>query len=292
MNKEFPLCYKTFGKNSNPCIILIMGIGGQLIDWPSAFTDELVKNAFYVVTFDNRDSGLSRHYDECGTVNFNEIASSSQKNKLFTPPYSLEDMAADVIMLMDELRIQTAHIAGISMGGIIAQYVALNFTDRVHSLICIASTSGDPQLPPPKQEVLDFFANSMNTQPQSLEQLINNKLKLLKIYNHPDYFDEKKATNQLTAAFQRANYPEGFKRLTLAMICAKPRTDRLKKLKVPCLIIQGDADPVFSIEHGKHLAECIEHSHLEIIKKLGHGLPDFFCKKIADLITRYLNKIL
>lgn len=289
MNKLFPIYYETVGNPSDPCIILIAGIGGQLTDWPSTITQCLADNGFYVVTFDNRDAGLSRHYDELGIPDFNKIFADNQQGKPITPPYTLEDMAFDIIALMDELKIKKAHMIGASMGGIIAQYVALNHADRVLSLTCIFSTSGDPALPQPKKEVSAFFSSSMGHKEQSVESLVNNKLQLYKIYNHPDYFDEIKITNQIMASIKRGNYPAGFKRTLLASICEQPRTNKLKKMKVPCLIIHGDYDPVFSIEHGKQLAECIEGSHLEIIEKMGHGLPDYFAKKVVELIVKYLN---
>lgn len=288
LNNAFPVCFEEHGDKNNPCIILITGIGGQLIDWPSSLIQGLVDNGFCVVTFDHRDSGLSCHYDELGVPNFNEVIASKQQGKPFEPPYTLEDMAADVIALMDELHLKKAHIAGMSMGGIIAQYVAINYPDRVSSLICIATTSGDPKLPPAKKEVLDFFASSLNPADKSLELLIDEKCRLFKIYNHPDYFDEVKIRDHFLISFKRAHYPAGFKRILLAMICAEPRTDQLRKLNVPCLIIQGDYDPVFSIEHGKQLAECIPNSHLELIDKLGHGLPDDLCEKIVSLIVKHI----
>lgn len=291
MNK-FPLYYETLGDSRNPCIILITGIGGQLINWPPIFSQGLAEKGFYVVMFDNRDAGLSRHYDELGIPNFNEAIAAKQQGKPFNPPYTLEDMAADVIALMDELHIEKAHIAGGSMGGIVAQYVAINFPDRCLSLTCIYSTSGDPKLPPAKKEVLEFFASSVNTenQNQSFESALSTKLQLYKIYNHPDYFNEEKIKNQLRIEFKRAHYPEGFKRTLLAMMCAEPRTDKLKKLNMPCLIIHGDYDPVFPLEHGRQLAECISGSHFEVIKKMGHGLPDEVCEKIVDLMAKHFKQ--
>ena len=291
MNK-FSLYYETLGDPRNTCVILITGIGGQLINWPSILTQGLADKDFYVVMLDNRDAGLSRHYDELGVPNFNDAISAKQQGNPFNPPYTLEDMAADVIALMDELHIEKAHIIGGSMGGIIAQYVAINFPDRCLSLTCIYSTSGDPTLPPAKKEVLEFFATSMNAEKknQSFESALSTKLQLYKIYNHPDHFDEEKIKNQLMIEFKRSHYPEGFKRTLLAMMSAPPRTDKLKKLKMPCLIIHGDYDPVFPLAHGKQLAQCISGSHLEIIEKMGHGLPDEVCEKIVDLMVNHFKR--
>ena len=232
MNK-FPTYYETFGNATDPSIILITGIGGQLIDWSPILINGLVDKGFFVIVFDNRDSGLSHQYIEFGVPNFSEVMSLIQQGQVFKPPYTLEDMAVDVVALMDELQIEKAHILGISMGGIIAQYVALNYPQRLLSLICIATTSGDPELPPAKKEVLDFFASSMLSENQSLESIINMKLQLFKIYNHPDYFDEEQIKTQLNRAFNRSHDQNGFKRLLLAMICAKPRIEQVKKLNLP-----------------------------------------------------------
>lgn len=283
MNKTFSLCYETRGNSNHPCIMLVMGIGGQLIDWPEMFVQGLVNKGYYVVMFDNRDSGLSHYYDELGVPNLDEMVVQVQQGKAFYPPYTLEDMAADVVHLMDELHIDKAHIMGMSMGGIIAQYVAINHAHRVLSLTCIATSSGDPQLPPPEQEVSDYFAQSMKRKNVSMEQYIENKLRLLKIYN-PQDFDEEKSRIQIQKSFERANHPAGFKRLITALICAKPRTEQLKQIQLPCFIIHGDRDPVFPIEHAEQLAACIPHSRLVIIEKMGHGLPDSVCEKIISLL--------
>jgi len=290
MNNAFPICYKTFGNSHHPCMILIVGIGGQLIDWPSILIQGLVDQGFYVVIFDNRDSGLSKYYDEKGVPNFNELIAAKQQGRALIPPYTLEDMANDVIMLMDKLDIEKAHLVGASMGGMIAQYVAIDNPNRVLSLTCIYTTSGEPTLPPAKKEVLDFFASSMSDALLTFEAAINKKLQLFKIYNHPDYFDEEKIRSHLIAAYQRANHPDGFKRLVLAMISSQSRTNELKKLNIPSLIIHGDCDPVFPLEHGKQLADSIPGSHLEIIEKMGHGMPDYFAKKIVNLIAKYFRE--
>lgn len=290
MNKSFPICYETFGHPNNPCIILIMGISGQLIHWPIELTQGLADNGFYVVTLDNRDAGLSHYYDHLETPNFNEVIVAKQQGKNFHPPYTLEDMASDVIGLMNELRIEKAHIAGISMGGIISQIIALEYPKRVLSLTCIASTSSDPHLPPARPEVLEFFF-SPQKQVENLESWVNNKIQLYKIYNHPDYIDEDKVRALYVKTYHRAHNPSGFKRQLLAMICAQPRVEKLKQLQIASLIIHGDHDPVFPIEHGKQLAQILPNAHLEIIEKMGHGLPEPLCAKIVDICCRFYRQV-
>lgn len=218
---------------------------------------------------------------------FNALMTAAQQGKEIIPRYTLENMAEDVITLMDMLQIIKAHIIGGSMGGIIAQYVAINFPERVLSLVCLATTSGDPNLPPPKKDVANFFSGIGQNSSQSEESILNNKLQLFKVYNHPDSFDETKIKQQLQASFSRAYNANGFKRQLIAMILAKPRGEKLKKLTMPSLIIHGDYDPVFSLEHGKQLADIIPNSHFEMIEKMGHGLPEFACEHIIASITQY-----
>lgn len=285
MSKSFPLYYQTQGNPNHPCIILIMGIGGQLTAWPLSFIQGLVDKGFYVVTFDNRDSGLSHSYDQLKTPSIQEVIQAKQQGKPISLAYTLDDMASDVIALMDECQIKKAHILGISMGGIIAQLVAIHYPERVLRLICMASSSGDPSLPPAKKEVLEFFSSSLNGGSTSDEESINKKLQLFKLYEHPDFFNEEKARNQLTLAFKRSNNAAGFGRLLLAMMCAEPRTEKLKKLTIPALIIHGDYDAVFPIEHGKQLAEIIPQAHLAIIEKMGHGISEALCEKVVELIA-------
>jgi pimeloyl-ACP methyl ester carboxylesterase len=287
MNK-FPLYYKTFGDKTDPCILLIMGIGGQLIQWPSALIQGLVKQNFYVVVFDNRDAGLSEDYDHIPTPNIMEVISQLQEGQSFTPPYTLKDMSSDTVSVMDELQIKQAHILGVSMGGMIAQLVALDYPEPVLSLICIATTSGDPSLPPPKPEVLEFFF-SPKRQEESLDDYVQNKLQLYKIYNHPSHVDEAALHDLLIKTYHRSNKPNGFKRQLLAIMGTKPRMERLKKLSLPTLVIHGDYDPAFPLEHGKQLAALIPNSRLEIIEKMGHGLPECLCQQLVDYIVTHVK---
>lgn len=288
MTDSFPIYFETHGNPKHPCIIMIAGIGGQLLDWQPTMIQRLSSAGFYVVVFDNRDCGLSKKYDELGKVDFAAIIAATQQGKAVLPPYTLENMAEDVITLMDELHVEQAHILGASMGGMIAQYVAINHPDRVHSLICMYSTSGDATLPPGAQAVQEYYAGMISANPRSLEEGINSKLQYFKIINHPDYFDEAKTKEQLITAFKRSYHPEAFKRILLAMISEQPRTEKLKQLHIPTLIIHGDYDPVFPVEHGKHLAEVIPNSQLAIIPKLGHGLPDHFIEEITKLIISFI----
>lgn len=286
MNKPFPLYYETLGDPQNPCLLLVNGLGGQLILWPQSFIEGLVKLGFFVVTFDNRDVGLSRYYDEYETPDLLAVVAGLQQGQTFQPPYTLRDMAADVISLLDQLHIRKVHLVGISFGGIITQLVACEYPERVLSLTCIGSTSNDPSLPPAKPEVRAYFLSPQKKE-DSAEVFVANKMNLHRLYLHPDHIDEEKDSALFTKLYQRAYHPAGFKRQLLAMLAAGSLVPQLKNVSAPSLIIHGDQDPAFPLEHGKQLAALIPHAHLEVIQNLGHGLPECLCGKILQLMSRF-----
>ncbi|OGT35200.1 MAG: hypothetical protein A3F11_02000 [Gammaproteobacteria bacterium RIFCSPHIGHO2_12_FULL_37_14] len=284
-DNHITICYETFGNANNPCLIFISGINGQLINWPIEMIQGLADQGWYVITFDNRDVGFSSYYDHIHSPSIAEAIMAKHQNIVFLPPYSLEDMAKDVITLMNGLEIKKAHIVGISMGGIITQLLAINYPERLLSLTCIATTSGDPHLPSAKPEVLKFFF-APRKPAEDVESYVNAMLDIYKIYYHPDHRNEKIVRDMYAKSYLRAYHPEGFKRQLLAMLFAKPRGDQLKSVQLPSLIIHGDDDPVFPVEHANYLAQCLPNSRLEIIEKLGHGLPECFYERIVETITR------
>lgn len=287
MLRSFPLCYETNGDPENPCILLITGIGGQLVNWPDTFIQSLVDHNFYVVAYDNRDAGLSKHYDEYGNPSLNDL----MQGKLPDSYYTLNDMAADAVLLLDELKIKKAHIVGISMGGMIAQLVAINHSDRVESLTCIATSSSEKGLPDSSKEVQQFFFSPKRDKVSTKDDYIKEKAALYKIYNHPDFFNEEEVNNLHERIYDRNHNASGFMRQLIAMAVASPRTQQLNLLDVPALIIHGDYDPVFPIQHGRQLAKSISGSKLVELDKFGHGLPGHFCGIIAKHMNEFYDNI-
>lgn len=266
------ICYEVKGNKNNPCLILVSGITSQLINWPDALLDAFVDAGFYVVTFDNRDVGLSTYYDDLPTPDLNTVLAQLQQGQKPVVPYTYHDMAADIADLMAGLDIQQAHILGVSMGGQIAQVFALDYPEKLLSLTLVMTSSGDADLPPPKQEVLDFFFNS-TTQVTDIETAIERHMAQNKIYEHPNDYNEEEANQRYEKAYHRAYHPQGNQRHLLALMTAMPRGELLPQLKMPVLIMHGDYDPVFSVEHAQRLHEKIPQSQLHIIPNLGHGLP-------------------
>lgn len=286
MNVSFPIYYETYGDPKNTSLILISGIGGQVINWPKKFLEGLVACGLYVIIFDNRDVGLSQYYDHLEAIGAKDAIHSKLNKQFIQPPYTLLDMATDVINLMDHLSIKKGHIVGISMGGMIAQLLALNFPERIASLTLIATTSGDEHLPPPVGEVAEFFAVA-NRNEEDINSFVTKRITLQKIYN-PFYFNEQSSREINIAAYQRAYHPEGLQRQLLAMLFSEPRGDQLKNITTKCLIIHGDVDPLFPLAHAEYLADCIPNSRLEIINKMGHGLMTELCDQVVTKIADFV----
>ncbi|GAB4222659.1 MAG: alpha/beta hydrolase [Gammaproteobacteria bacterium] len=283
--------YETVGQPHNPCIIFIMGIGGQLIHWPDALIQGIAARGFFVVTFDNRDVGLSGYYDHLPTPTINQALAAQQAGETIDLPYTLIDMADDVVTLMDGLAISTAHIVGISMGGFIAQYLALNHATRLLSVTLMATSSGDPGLPSPSDQVLDYFFKSKKDSVAStvgvLHEAIQRHVEQYQLYSYPDMDDLAAVIALQTKAYWRAYHPQGQQRQLLAVMFAKPRGKLLKAVNLPVLIIHGDHDPVVPVEHAYQLAACLPHAQLKIIEQMGHIVTQRTCPTVIDLIAAH-----
>ena len=291
LKKDISICYETFGDKNNPCVIFIMGLTGQLVNWPDELIQGLVEKGFYVITFDNRDVGLSSYYDHLETPELAEIFERKKAGEAMAPPYTLEDMAEDVLVLMDGLAISRAHLVGISMGGQIAQYFSMSHADRLLSLTLIGTSSGDPGLAPAKPAVLQHFLRS-RPQNSDLQTSIKHHVEQYKLYHHPDDFDLEATTAMHTKAYQRAYHPMGNRRQLIAMIAAAPRGEALRSVQVPALVIHGDYDPVMPVENGKQLAACFPKCELLVIENMGHGLPARACPIMVDAMTSHFKKTL
>jgi pimeloyl-ACP methyl ester carboxylesterase len=286
--QNISICYETHGDAANPCVLLVMGITGQLISWPNELIRGLADAGFYVVTFDNRDVGLSTYYDDLETPDLADVMQKQQKGELIDPPYKLNDMAKDILVLMDGLQVKQAHVVGVSMGGQIAQILAIEHPERLLSLTLISTSSGDPGLPPPKPEVLDFFFKPKESN-TDLDSSIMQHVQQYKIYNHPDDFDLNEIKAMHEKSYQRAYHPMGNQRQLLAMIFAEPRGEKLRSVLVPSLIIHGDYDPVAPMEHGEHLAKLLPNSKTLAIEKMGHGLPPRACPAMVAAMIDHFN---
>ncbi len=263
--------YDTFGDPSQPPLILIMGLGAQMILWENAFCDELAASGFYVVRFDNRDIGLSTQLDDLGVPNVFVAMQQAMAGKPVEAPYTLAEMADDTVGLMTALDIDRAHVAGASMGGMIAQTLAIRHPERLLSMTSIMSTTGDPTLPP---ATADAMAALLTPPPLDREGNVARTLAAWKVIGSPGFpFDEARMAALFERAFDRGYNPGGVARQLTAIMASGDRTSALRAVTVPTLVIHGDADPLIRPEAAHATAAAIAGAALLVIEGMGHDFP-------------------
>jgi len=279
------LAYDSFGDKGNPPLILIMGLGTQMIAWPDELCTGLAQQGFYVVRFDNRDIGLSEKMENAHIPKASRLMLLSKLRLPMRVPYTLNDMARDVIGLMDSLGMSRAHIVGASMGGMIGQIVAALFPQRILSFTSIMSSSGDRKLPGARQDiVMDMARRAMGMEPVTMEGTIA----LWRKIGSPGYqpSDEELAA-RITRSMERSNYPEGYSRHLAAIIANGSRVELLKKITAPTLVIHGKDDALVPVECGIDTAKHIRGSRLEVIVGMGHDLPGELVPTFVQLISEH-----
>jgi pimeloyl-ACP methyl ester carboxylesterase len=263
--------YETFGNPSGRPLLLIIGLGGQMIQWDDDLCQDLAKRGHYVIRFDNRDVGLSTKFDEAGVPNLVETFGRIMQGETVKPPYTLDDMADDAVGLLDALGIRKAHICGMSMGGMIAQTIAIRHLSRVLSLISIYSTTGNPEVPQPKPEVIGLL---ITPPPAEREAFTEHMLGLFKTIAGPAFAVDEKWTRKIMAeSYDRCYYPQGMARQLVAILTHGNRGPALASVKVPTLVVHGTSDPLVPVEGGKDTAKAIPGAQLMLIEGMGHDLP-------------------
>ncbi len=260
--------YEQFGNPADRPLVLIMGLGSQMVLWPRAFCERLAAAGHWVVRFDNRDVGLSTQLDDAGMPKIFEVLAAREEGRQADVPYLLSDMAADTVGLMDALDIDKAHICGLSMGGMIAQTIAIEHPHRVISLISMESTTGEPDLPA-EPEVAGALIKPI---PAEREAYIRYMLDLFRLFaGGSDQYDEETQREMSAMSYDRSVNPAGFARQFAAVVASGGRRRALASVKVPALVIHGTADTLFPSEHGKDTADAIPGARFLLIKGLGHG---------------------
>lgn len=280
--------YDHFGDPSSEPLLLIMGLGTQMIGWDPEFCEMLVEKGFYVIRFDNRDVGLSTKFDDAGIPNIMKMIQKRLRGKKVESPYSLEDMADDAMGVLDTLGIEKAHICGASMGGMIAQVITLRYPERVLSLTSIMSTTGNPELPQAKPKAMKVLSTPP---PTNKEDYIEYSLKNWKVLQGSGFPpDEERIRKRAADAFDRCFYPQGTARQLAAIFANGNRKQKLKEVEVPTLIIHGTDDPLVPFEGGKDTAEAIPGAELILIEGMGHYLPPGAWERIVNAISKNASK--
>ncbi len=261
--------YETFGLSTDPSIVLIMGLGEQMVAWPTEFCRMLVDQGFYVIRFDNRDTGYSTQFGSCGIPDLFGAWDSYFNATPITPPYSLQDMAADVNGLLEDLNIEKSYICGFSLGGMIAQNMAFIFPERMAGMICIGSSTGERTLPPPTPEAHKAMATPP---PETRESFIDHTIDTFRSFSGGSpYYDPCCRAEIAALTYDRCFYPEGFMRQSVAMLADGERTERLRKIHVPTLVLHGEMDPVAQPIHGKAITESVPNAEFGLLSDWGHG---------------------
>jgi pimeloyl-ACP methyl ester carboxylesterase len=263
IHEEIEIAYKVIGETDQQTAILIMGLGASHSLWGDDFVHGIVDAGYRVILIDNRDTGKSQKFNNWGEPT---IWWQLLKNALgFTvsAPYLLDDMAVDVIAVMDDLNVQQSHILGASMGGMIAQIISANFPDRVLSLTSIMSTTGAPHLPPPSGESADMLKGLA---------------------------DSDEANDRAKIMSEMGFEPKAIPRQLMAIIKTGDRSQAVATIATPTLVLHGADDSLIPVAHGEHTAELIKHSNFEIFQGMGHNLPEAILPRILESITTHLNK--
>ena len=279
--------YESLGDPADPAIVLIMGLGMQLLAWPDEFCRLLVARGFRVVRFDNRDAGLSSRVRGRRALGLVLAIAAARLGLPVRAAYRLEDMAQDTVGLMDALGIERAHVVGASMGGMIAQVLAARFPARVLSLTSIMSTSGNRKVSRPKKRALQIL---LERPPASAttEQIVAHLVNVFTAIGSPDYPIPRPELHARIARWVRRAYePAGTARQLVAIIASGDRRRLLRGIAVPTLVIHGADDPLVPLEAGRDTAHAVPGAELLVIDGMGHDLPDYALPTLADAIARH-----
>lgn len=287
IHDEITLAYDTFGETASPCLIMIMGLGAHMRVWPDELCQGLADCGFFVIRFDNRDAGASTHFDHLGRP-------SILRNLVFKTltgkqhiPYTLNDMAEDVLALMNRLSITSAHIIGASMGGMIAQIVAAKTPQKVRSLTYVMSAARSPLRHIKLGIILKLWQRPQCT---NSDIAIQYNVMMNQLIGSPDYpMSQTELIKLAELNYQRTYSKTGYSRQLAAVLLSDHRLELIRRIKAPTLVIHGKDDPLIPIQFGREIAEYAPNSELFEIKGMGHNLPPTLIPKLKRRINEHLQ---
>ncbi len=275
---DIDLYYETHGNPADPALVLVNGFSSQILGWYDGFREALAERGRFVISFDNRDVGLSTHLDGVD-VDLAAITAGTQ-----TAPYTLSTFALDAVGLLDHLGVDKAHIAGSSMGGMIVQQMAIDHPDRVLTLTSIMSTSGEPEY---FESAPEAMAALRSPQPAERDAFVARAVESRRIFGSKRYHDDDAVAAQSAASFDRMYYPEGLARQTAAIRASGDRAEGLRNLRVPTLVIHGRDDTLILPSGGLRTAELVPGANLLLLHDMGHDLPRPLWPVIVDAIISH-----
>jgi pimeloyl-ACP methyl ester carboxylesterase len=283
-SNDISIAYETAGDPAGAPLLLIMGLGMQLTAWPDALIEGLVDLGYYVIRFDNRDSGLSTKFDDAGKPSLPLVYLKSLVGWPLKSAYTLDDMADDALGVLKALRVDKAHVVGASMGGMIAQVLAAKYPERVSSLVSIMSTSGRRSLPGPTPAVRNALLRRPRD-PKDLACVAEHLANTMRLIGSPAYpTPDKVLKERMLRAIQRNVSTAGVARQMVAIAASGDRIELLQTIQAPTLVIHGAADPLVPLAGGVDTAKLVPGARLEVIEGMGHDLPAQLIERLLALI--------
>ena len=287
-NGAVELEYDTFGKKGDTPLLLVMGLGAQMIAWREGFCEALAARGHYVIRYDNRDVGLSTKFDDHPVPSMLELVAQMAAGQKPTVPYTLEDMAGDGMAVLDAAGVSTAHICGASMGGMIVQAMAIHHRNRIRTMTSIMSSTGNPTLPRAKPEAMAALtAPPANNRDEAMDRAVSTG----KAIGSPGFPADPAEVRAFAAqSYDRMFSPMGVARQMAAVTANGNRRPALENVSLPTLVIHGRDDPLVPVEGGIDTYEAIRGSDLLVIGGMGHDLPKALWGRIADAITHLTQR--
>lgn len=282
-NRQIELEYDHFGNPTDPALLLIMGFTAQMVAWEEEFCQQLADRGHFVIRFDNRDCGLSTKLHGVDSNSDAVIMAAMMETEMPPVPYTLSDMAADAMQVLDHLNIERAHIMGASMGGMIAQTVAIEHPHRVKTLISVMSQPGELTVGQPTQEAMELIVTPA---PSDRDEYIAFAPKW-QLWQSKKYRSDEVSRRNAIRDFDRSNYPEGGPRQMAAIYASGSRAEGLQKLQIPTLVIHGTEDQLITPSGGERTAELIPNSTLLMVEDMGHDLPQPLWPLFVDAISKH-----
>ena len=282
-NRQIELEYDHFGNPTDPALLLIMGFTAQMVAWEEEFCQQIADRGHFVIRFDNRDCGLSTKLHGVDSNSDAVIMAAMMETEMPPAPYTLSDMAADAMQVLDHLNIERAHIMGASMGGMIAQTVAIEHPHRVKTLISVMSQPGELTVGQPTQEAMELIVTPA---PSDRDEYIAFAPKW-QLWQSKKYRSDEVSRRNAIRDFDRSNYPEGGPRQMAAIYASGSRAEGLQKLQIPTLVIHGTEDQLITPSGGERTAELIPNSTLLMVDDMGHDLPQPLWPLYVDAISKH-----
>lgn len=281
------ICYESFGDTSRPALVLLMGLGCQMVLWADGFCRQLVARGYRVIRFDHRDLGRSSKMAHLGTPALLPMLLQAQLGRPLPPPYTLRDMAKDTLGLLDALDIERAHVVGASMGGMIAQHMALMAPARLRSMtLWMTTTRHRPSIPK-----LRVIREVVRRPPADREGNIALNLARLRSLSGGIFpFDEEMTRGLVTEAWDRDPDQGCFVRQLAAIMAERPRQEALRRVRVPTLVMHGSLDPMIPVWHARETARIIPNAQLRVFEGLGHDYPTILWPQLVDTIDQHARK--